>query len=85
MPKKEGLADIHELKNLGIPVNHDLDQEIDSYFTSTKPGPKDTDILSEPEHSNTDIELCKIKTFGFKDGILQHNMPCPICLKRPAT
>ena len=85
LPKKEGLSDINDLKTLGIPVNHDVDKEINSYFSKKE----SSDTLEqknglEINPSDDEMRLCQIKAFGFKDGVLQHNMPCPICLKRPA-
>jgi hypothetical protein len=83
MPKKEGLSDLKELEKMGVPVNHDLDKEIDSYFSSKEKSKKNT-ILYEEKYYDERIRLCEIKAYGFKNGELQHNMPCPVCLKNPA-
>jgi len=56
--------------------NHSAEAIADDYFSRNK-----EKHISLENDKNC---LLEIKTFGFKDGVLVHNMPCPVCLKRMA-
>jgi hypothetical protein len=77
--------DIEE-EALGLNSVHDTDKMIDEYFASErrKKASSSVKLVEVPLNSATNKELLKVRTFGFKDGVLQHNMPCPVCLKKPA-
>jgi len=84
MSKKDGLSELEELNRMGIPASHDLDREIKAYFSKANQAKKSS--LGEEEKSMAPFnKLMKIEAFGFKDGNLQHNMPCPVCMSEPAT
>jgi uncharacterized protein YukJ len=84
MSKENSLSELEELNRMGIPVSHDLEREIKAYFSKAIQAKKNS--LGEKE-KNTDpsTKLIEVKVFGFKDGNLQHNMPCPVCMSKPAT
>ncbi len=84
---KSKFTEEHSLGLVGIP-DHDTDKMIDEYFakerrkkTSTLVRPKES---FKPDKEITNRGVLKVKTFGFKNGVLQHNMPCPVCLENPA-
>jgi len=80
-----------ELERMGIPTKiKSLDEQIAGYFEDRDTSKKvkarkniglgvtvGSDISKKPR-------LLKITTFGFEDGVLKHNMPCPVCLEEPA-
>ena len=73
-----------EEKALGLDSVHDTDKMIDEYF-SKKSDKKKIVLSSDTEQKDEDVPaLLKISTFGFKNGELVHNMPCPICLEKRA-
>ncbi len=76
------------LHMMGVPTEHKpIDEQIDSYFNE-KEKEKIVKILHsrKPKRNiaQVDTGLLKIKTWGFKNGELQHNMPCPVCLEESA-
>lgn len=42
---------------------------------------EDPIVTPAPEE---DLKLLSVTTKGFENGVLQHNMPCAICLENPA-
>jgi CRISPR/Cas system-associated protein Cas10 (large subunit of type III CRISPR-Cas system) len=76
----------YEEESMGLNSEHDTDKMIDEYFAKErrKKTSSATRLAEVPSKDEQKKELLKIRTFGFKDGVLQHNMPCPVCLKKPA-
>jgi hypothetical protein len=74
----------NSLKMMGIPTEvKPIDKQVDDYFSKKREEKKKT-VLKNINISKRDDTLLTVKTWGFKDGVLQHNMPCPVCLKKPA-
>lgn len=77
------------LKNMGIPTSiKPIDEQIDSYFAQ-KQKKKTKTVLPSNDSVGCSCEidaprLLKVDTFGFKNGVLNHNMPCPVCLNEQA-
>ena len=74
---------------LGLDAEHDTDKMIDEYMALEKRKESYNALTSverkgDISKARHDKSLLKIKTFGFKDGVLQHNMPCPVCLENMA-
>ena len=64
-----------EEASLGLHATHDTDEMVTKYFES-KP-------IHRPRYNLDKLDewhVLDVSTYGFKNGILQHNMPCPICL-----
>ena len=77
------------LHMMGVPTEHkSVDEQIDHYFYNRDS--KKKKILLKPvatplsEFDDFGTELLKVETWGFKNGFLQHNMPCPVCMAHPA-
>lgn len=77
----------------GIGVEHDTDRMIDKFFDDNRKDKKAIKLAKIDEISkkgiskeaSQDENLLSVKTFGFDDnGVLKHNMPCPVCLKTQA-
>ena len=74
---------------MGIPTAiKPVDDQIDEYFykkdrelKKTKLSPPKRTMKSKLPDSK---DILQPKTWGFVDGILQHNMPCPVCMKEKA-
>ncbi len=83
-----------EEKALGLAgAGHDTDTMVDEFYARKhRVKTKKTLCSSKPKRIPTikdalaieDRSLLMVRTFGFKDGVLQHNMPCPVCVKYPA-
>jgi hypothetical protein len=77
----------YEEEALGLNSIHDTDKMVDEYFAKERRKKTSSmtknSLVKKATVVDTD-KLLKVKTFGFKDGVLQHNMPCPVCLKNPA-
>ena len=78
------------LQMMGIPTEiKPIDKQIDEYFYS-RDKKKKRIVMAPKIASKIDLtamvvpRLLAVTTRGFKDGILQHNMPCPVCLEEPA-
>lgn len=73
------------LHMMGIPTEpKSVDEQIDEYFYTKKKtdtAKKAITVLKKVEDGK---KILEISTSGFKDGVLQHNMPCPVCLSEPA-
>ena len=79
-----------EEKALGLDAIHNTDVMIDD-FLSKKKRPGKQNSLSNVKKVQTrsvvdrnEKRILKVSTFGFKNGELQHNMPCPVCLENKA-
>lgn len=75
-----------EAASLGLVPGYDGEKEFsnkqkDKNASSETPVTKRDSLFSREKK----INILKISTGGFKDGILQHNMPCPVCLENLAT
>lgn len=77
-----------EEKSLGLDSVYDTDKMIDKYFheKNKEKKPKKITPPSKTQHIGGKIstKILKVSTFGFKNGELQHNMPCPVCLENRA-
>lgn len=80
-----------EAKSLGlVTMDHNTDRMIDDFLSKRN---KDKNSKKKPEQKRVvkrtaadnkrkyeNRDMLEVKTFGFKDGHLVHNMPCPVCL-----
>ncbi len=76
-----------QLRLMGIPTEvKPIDEQVSDFFKNKETElKKRTRIVIPKNRSSKKGELLEVKTWGFKDGILQHNMPCPVCMKNPAS
>jgi len=80
-----------ELIRMGIPITtKSLSDQASGYLNKVKPNnktktKKNTGLgVTIGGDDSKKPRLLKVSTFGFKDGALKHNMPCPVCLNEPA-
>ena len=76
------------LHMMGIPTeSKSVDEVIDDYFYSREKKKTKTKLIKAlplSEYDDFGTEILKVETWGFKNGFLQHNMPCPVCMSNPA-
>ena len=92
--KEDIEREIKGLHRMGIPTEiKPVDEQIDEYFYSRDKKKAKKILLKkdEPLDSLSRVsksrvpDVLKITTRGFKDGVLQHNMPCPVCVTSQAS
>lgn len=81
-----------ELGRMGIPTKvKSVDEQVKTYYNNQE-GSKKKLTIKRPGGLGVNVgsvsgkkpRLLKVTTFGFENGELKHNMPCPVCLSEPA-
>ena len=82
MSKKEAEAEEKQLRGLGVFSLKTEENSIDDKREISFNTEKDNDKCIS---NNAKHKLLKVETYGVKDGTIQHNYPCPVCLSNQAT